>query len=145
MRAAALSSLRRGGGAGAAPDVPAGHVAVCVGSSSRRFVVRASHLNHPVFRQLLRHAEEEYGFPSCPGPLSLPCDESLFEDVLRLISSSPARFPNYTLDDLINLSHNTPSSSSSSSCCCDVGRWLHAPDSLPLLHGHHRLAEKPVW
>ncbi|CAL9172238.1 unnamed protein product [Musa hybrid cultivar] len=143
LRAAALSSLRRGGGAGAAPDVPAGHVAVCVGSSSRRFVVRASHLNHPVFRQLLRQAEEEYGFPSSPGPVSLPCDESLFEDVLRLISSSPARFANYTLDDLINLSHNIPSSSSS--CCCDVGRWLHAPDSLPLLHGHHRLTEKPVW
>jgi hypothetical protein len=45
--------------------VPAGHVAVCVGG--------AAHLNHPVFRELLRQAEEEYGFP---------CDEGLFEHLL---------------------------------------------------------------
>ena len=68
--------------------VPAGHVAVCVGGASRRFVVRAAHLNHPVFRELLRQAEEEYGFPSTPGPVALPCDEDHLRDVLRRVSSS---------------------------------------------------------
>ncbi|KAF7018819.1 hypothetical protein CFC21_032063 [Triticum aestivum] len=75
-----------------AVSVPAGHVAVCVGSSSRRFVVRAAHLNHPVFRELLRQAEEEYGFPSgACGPIALPCDEDRFRDVLRRVSSEERR------------------------------------------------------
>ncbi|XP_054799469.1 indole-3-acetic acid-induced protein ARG7 [Prosopis cineraria] len=68
-------------------DVPAGHVAVCVGNNSRRFVVRASYLNHPVFKKLLVQAEEEYGF-SNHGPLAIPCDEAVFEEVLRSISGS---------------------------------------------------------
>ncbi|KAJ8498713.1 hypothetical protein OPV22_009265 [Ensete ventricosum] len=141
LRAAAVEALRKGrGGAGAASGVPAGHVAVCVGSSSRRFVVRASHLNHPAFRELLRQAEEEFGFSSRPGPLSLPCDEALFEDVLRLVSSSSSSFTHNTLDHLAKLSHDIPSSS----CCCDVGRRLHAADSMPLLHAHC-VADKPVW
>ncbi|XP_037489646.1 indole-3-acetic acid-induced protein ARG7-like [Triticum dicoccoides] len=78
---------------GAAPvTVPAGHVAVCVGGASRRFVVRAAHLNHPVFLELLRQAEEEYGFRtgSC-GPIALPCDEDRFRDVLRRVSSEERR------------------------------------------------------
>ncbi|URD76758.1 Auxin responsive protein [Musa troglodytarum] len=88
--------------AAAAAAVPLGHVAVCVGSSSRRFVVRVTHLNHPVFRQLLRQAEEVYGFPSRSGPVALPCDESLFEDALCLVSfssSSSSRFANCNLED----------------------------------------------
>ena len=79
------------GGAASVP-VPAGHVAVCVGGSSRRFVVRAAHLNHPVFRELLRQAEEEYGFPSgACGPIALPCDEDRFRDVLRRVSAEERR------------------------------------------------------
>ncbi|WCJ35126.1 SAUR-like auxin-responsive protein family [Euphorbia peplus] len=68
-------------------DVPAGHVAVCVGSNCRRFVVRAAHLNHPFFKKLLIQAEEEYGFNN-HGPLAIPCDESVFEEVIRYISRS---------------------------------------------------------
>lgn len=76
-------------------DVPAGHVAVCVGSNSRRFVVRATYLNHPVFNNLLVQAEEEYGFSNHDGPLAIPCDEVLFEEVLRSISRSESgRFKN---------------------------------------------------
>ncbi|XP_062185316.1 uncharacterized protein LOC133888934 [Phragmites australis] len=94
--------------------VPAGHVAVSVeaGSGSRRFVVRLAHLNHPAFRELLRQAEEEYGFPATPGPVALPCDEDHLLDVLRRVSSS----------------------SSASSCFCGPAvtrRWLG--DSWPLL------------
>lgn len=69
-------------------DVPAGHVAVCVGSSCRRFIVRATYLNHPIFKKLLVQAEEEYGFANHPGPLAIPCDESFFEEVLRVLSRS---------------------------------------------------------
>ncbi|KAG6651635.1 auxin-induced protein 15A-like [Carya illinoinensis] len=71
-------------------DVPAGHVAVCVGSSCKRFIVRATHLNHPIFKRLLVQAEEEYGF-SNQGPLAIPCDESLFEEVIRVVSSNSSR------------------------------------------------------
>ncbi|MBA0775674.1 hypothetical protein Gotri_010791, partial [Gossypium trilobum] len=52
-----------------------------------RFVVRVTYLNHPVFRKFLAEAEEEYGF-SNQGPLTIPCDESVFEEVIRFISRS---------------------------------------------------------
>ncbi|CAK9178434.1 unnamed protein product [Ilex paraguariensis] len=78
-------------------DVPAGHVAVTVGTNCRRFVVRATYLNHPVFKKLLVQAEEEYGFTNT-GPLVIPCDESVFEEILRFLSrsesSNSARFMN---------------------------------------------------
>ncbi|PIN13398.1 hypothetical protein CDL12_13979 [Handroanthus impetiginosus] len=66
-------------------DVPVGHVAVMVGSSCRRFVVPTTYLNHPLFKKLLVQAEEEYGF-SNTGPLAIPCDESLFEEILRYLA-----------------------------------------------------------
>ncbi|XP_074577342.1 auxin-responsive protein SAUR36-like [Curcuma longa] len=151
--------LRATASSRAAADVPAGHVAVCVGSTSRRFVVRASHLNHPVFKRLLRQAEEEYGFSSGrPGPLSLPCDEALFEHALRLISSSSSSssaaaasscFANCNnLDEYLALLYPATAAAAAatpSSCCCDAGRWMASADALPLLHSH-RLAEKrPFW
>ncbi|KAL8540122.1 hypothetical protein ACS0TY_001639 [Phlomoides rotata] len=74
------------------PDVPPGHVAVCVGSSCRRFIVRATHLNHPIFRRLLSQVEEEYGFSKNPGPLMIPCDESQFEQILRCVSEGDSDF-----------------------------------------------------
>ncbi|TMW87620.1 hypothetical protein EJD97_019717 [Solanum chilense] len=70
-----------------ASDVPAGHVAISVGSNCRRFVVRAKYLNHPIFRKLLTQAEEEYGFTN-HGTLAIPCDEFLFEEILRFVSRS---------------------------------------------------------
>lgn len=84
---------------GAAASVPAGHVAVVVGggggeeggagAGSARFVVRVADLGHPAFLELLRDAEEEYGFPSgASGPLALPCDEAKLRDVLRQVSAS---------------------------------------------------------
>ncbi|KAG4934519.1 hypothetical protein JHK87_048521 [Glycine soja] len=116
-------------------DVPAGHVAVCVGSNLTRFVVRATYLNHPVFKKLLLQAEEEYGFTN-HGPLAIPCDETLFRDVLRFISrSDPAksnRFLNLELDDFqrhychVGISNN-------------LDFW---PESRPLLHGP---TDKTIW
>ncbi|RVW42538.1 Auxin-responsive protein SAUR40 [Vitis vinifera] len=105
-------------------DVPAGHVAVCVGTDGKRFVVRATYLNHPVFKKLLVEAEEEYGFTN-QGPLSLPCDESVFEEILCFISrseaSNSARFVNR--EDFQRYCHVGIRSS--------LDFW---PESRPLLH-----------
>ncbi|CAO2044099.1 unnamed protein product [Urochloa humidicola] len=97
--------------------VPAGHVAVSVegsGDGPRRFVVRVAHLTHPAFLELLRQAEEEYGFPSASGPIALPCDEDHFLDVLHRVTSS---------------------SSSSYSCCCGPSVRRGRGDARPLLQG----------
>ena len=88
----------------AAADVPAGHVAVCVGPSRRRFIVRATHLNHPIFKMLLVKAEEEYGFCN-HGPLAIPCDESLFEHLLRVVAR-PVPLPGFSsLEDFQTRCH----------------------------------------
>ncbi|XP_057533058.1 auxin-induced protein 10A5-like [Amaranthus tricolor] len=102
-------------------DVPSGHVAVTVGSNRRRFIVRTTFLNHPVFRKLLVQAEEEYGFTNQIGPLSIPCDEKLFEEILRLMnrSESNGRFAN--LEDFQRSSY------------CHVGFHSSLMDSRPLL------------
>jgi SAUR family protein len=61
-------------------------VAVC--ADGARFVVRLAHLGHPAFLELLRQAEEEYGFPpGASGPVALSCDEQSLRDVLRRVSS----------------------------------------------------------
>ncbi|CAA7039053.1 unnamed protein product [Microthlaspi erraticum] len=93
---ARMSSARR---CGVPSDVPSGHVAVYVGSSCRRFVVRATHLNHPIFTNLLVKAEEEFGFAN-HGPLVIPCEESVFEESIRFITRSD-RFIRSKLDLLI--------------------------------------------
>ncbi|KAK4726124.1 hypothetical protein R3W88_031041 [Solanum pinnatisectum] len=66
-------------------DVPTGHVAVTVGPNCKRFIVRATYLNHPMFKNLLSQTEEEYGFTNS-GPLVIPCDEYLFEELLRCLA-----------------------------------------------------------
>ncbi|PIA56035.1 hypothetical protein AQUCO_00700395v1 [Aquilegia coerulea] len=104
-------------------DVPSGHVAVIVGTSSKRFVVRATYLNHPVFKKLLVQAEEVYGFgDNQQGPLSIPCDESLFEDILRYLSRSESKNSSSSSARFVNLE--------------DFQRYCHLdflPESRPLL------------
>ncbi|KAK8582443.1 hypothetical protein V6N13_069221 [Hibiscus sabdariffa] len=61
------------------PDVPKGHIAVYVGETQRkRFVVPISVLNHPSFEDLLKRAEEEFGFDHPMGGLTIPCREDAF-------------------------------------------------------------------
>jgi len=91
-------------------DVPEGHVAVCVGPSMRRFVVRASYLNHPIFKKLLMQAEEEYGFCN-HGPLAIPCDEFEFEEILRVMARPEFRFS--TVEDFQRRCHVDVRNSSS--------------------------------
>lgn len=71
-------------------DVPPGHLAVTVGEARRRFVIRADYLNHPLLQQLLDEAYEEYG-QSKEGPLAIPCDEFLFQNIIRSLASQFSR------------------------------------------------------
>ncbi|KVI04136.1 auxin-induced protein 6B-like [Cynara cardunculus var. scolymus] len=105
-----------------ASDVPAGHVAICVGANCRRFIVRASYLNHPVFQKLLMDAEEEYGFTNT-GPLMIPCEESEFEEILWFVSR-PELDNNKKARCLVDLEDFQR--------CCHVD---YVGESKPLLHG----------
>lgn len=75
--------------------VPKGHIAVYVGDSDnqfqkKRFVVPIAYLNHPSFRELLKRAEEEFGFNHPMGGLTIPCREETFINLtsqLNLVSS----------------------------------------------------------
>ncbi|KAJ4889511.1 SAUR-like auxin-responsive protein family [Raphanus sativus] len=109
-------------------DVPSGHVAVCVGSSCRRFIVRAVYLNHPILSDLLVQAEEEYGFEN-QGPLVIPCEESAFEEAIRFISRfHSSRSSRFTCPEDLQKCHG------------GINRMLI--ESRPLLHG---VIEKVVW
>ncbi|KAK8552464.1 hypothetical protein V6N13_120862 [Hibiscus sabdariffa] len=106
-------------------DVPAGHVAVCVGRSCRRFVVRVTFLNHPVFKNFLTQAEEEYGFSS-QGPLTIPCEESVFEEVIGFISRSESGQSGRLVEDLKEKCHSGIKSR--------LDLWM---ESRPLLDGFY--------
>ncbi|ESW03720.1 hypothetical protein PHAVU_011G036600 [Phaseolus vulgaris] len=64
--------------ASAVADVPKGHLAVYVGENHKRFVIPISYLSHPLFRDLLDWAEEEFGFNHPMGGLTIPCTEHYF-------------------------------------------------------------------
>ncbi|GLJ24253.1 hypothetical protein SUGI_0462430 [Cryptomeria japonica] len=118
---------------GVPADVPAGHLAVYVGKHCTRFVIRAAYLNHPVFRTLLDEAEQEFGY-DYQGGLAIPCDELLFEYILRLFSrNDPAIVKPLNLEDLQKALYTNNERH------CSKG--LFEKDSRPLLHV---FAEKSV-
>ncbi|KAL4385854.1 hypothetical protein GQ457_15G006910 [Hibiscus cannabinus] len=57
---------------------------VYVGPQRERFAIEMENINHPLFRTLLEEAEQEYGF-SHEGPLLLPCEVDLFNQVIAEI------------------------------------------------------------
>lgn len=63
--------------------VPKGYMAVYVGQKDgdfQRYLVPVVHFNHPLFGDLLKESENEYGFNQ-PGGLAIPCRISEFERV----------------------------------------------------------------
>ncbi|XP_015893292.2 auxin-responsive protein SAUR21 [Ziziphus jujuba] len=68
-----------------------GHFVVYVGDDEeqgrKRFVVPISYLKHPLFKDLLNKAAEEFGFDHVGG-LTVPCDEKDFIDLTSRISKS---------------------------------------------------------
>ncbi|XP_074336791.1 auxin-induced protein 15A-like [Apium graveolens] len=68
-------------------DVPKGHFAVYVGETYRhRFVIPISFLKHPLFQELLKRAEEEFGYDHPTGGLTIPCSIDAFLNVTALLN-----------------------------------------------------------
>ncbi|XP_012437801.1 auxin-responsive protein SAUR32 [Gossypium raimondii] len=70
-----------------AKGVPKGCLAIKVGpkeEEQQRFVVPVLYFNHPLFMQLLKEAEEEYGFEQ-KGMITIPCHVEEFRNVRGLI------------------------------------------------------------
>lgn len=71
------------------PCVPKGHLAVYVGQKDGEFhrvFVPVIYFNHPLFSELLKETEEEYGFHH-PGGITIPCRYTEFERVKTRIAS----------------------------------------------------------
>ncbi|GMN19083.1 hypothetical protein TIFTF001_045130 [Ficus carica] len=71
------------------PDVQKGYLAVYVGKETdmKRFVIPVSYLNQSIFQELLRQAEEEYGFDHPMGGLSIPCSKDSFINLIARLNS----------------------------------------------------------
>ncbi|KAL2478653.1 Auxin-responsive protein SAUR32 [Forsythia ovata] len=67
-------------------EVPKGCLAVMVGQGEeqQRFVIPVIYFNHPLFMQLLKETEEEYGFDQ-KGTITIPCHVEEFRCVQGLI------------------------------------------------------------
>ncbi|KAM0002667.1 putative small auxin-up RNA [Helianthus anomalus] len=79
---------KKNGLLGATDSPKKGHFAVYVGETNRRYVIPISTLDHPLFRELLHWAEEEFGFDNSEGGLKIPCSEDYFEGLISLIHST---------------------------------------------------------
>ena len=69
--------------------VPKGHLAVYVGQKDgdfQRVLVPVIYFNHPLFGELLRESEEEFGFEH-QGGITIPCPISDFERVQTRIAA----------------------------------------------------------
>lgn len=69
------------------PHVPKGCFAVYVGAyCQRRYVVPVWYLHEPIFQDLLRKAEEEFGFDHLKGGLTIPCREDIFTNLISTLN-----------------------------------------------------------
>lgn len=69
--------------------VPKGHLAIYVGQKDgdfQRVLMPVIYVNHPLFGELLREAEAEYGFNQ-QGGITIPCRYSEFERVQTRIAA----------------------------------------------------------
>ncbi|WOL10557.1 hypothetical protein Cni_G19315 [Canna indica] len=71
---------------------PKGYLAVYVGKGEqwqapRRYVVPVIYFNHPLFGELLREAEEEFGFHH-PRGITIPCPAAKFEHIRTRIAAT---------------------------------------------------------
>ncbi|XP_062184856.1 auxin-responsive protein SAUR36-like [Phragmites australis] len=78
-----------------AVSTPKGQVAVYVGGAapgeSMRYVVPVVYFNHPMFGELLKEAEEEFGFQH-PGGITIPCPAARFERAAAVAAAGKKGF-----------------------------------------------------
>ncbi|AES82805.1 putative small auxin-up RNA [Medicago truncatula] len=76
--------------------VPKGCLAIKVGQGEdqQRFVVPVIYFNHPLFMQLLKEAEEEYGFDH-KGAITIPCRVEEFRNIRGLIDREKSLHHNH--------------------------------------------------
>ncbi|CAN0889899.1 Auxin-responsive protein SAUR36 [Linum grandiflorum] len=85
--AKSISNPSRRVGPGHKPvQVPKGQLAVYVGQKDERVLVPVIYINHPLFGELLKGAQEEYGFHQ-QGGITIPCPFSEFERVKTRIDA----------------------------------------------------------
>ncbi|RAL48856.1 hypothetical protein DM860_001176 [Cuscuta australis] len=75
-------------------DVPKGHSVVYVGENHKRYVIKVSCLNHPLFVALLDQTSNGFGasdFTTADSKFWIPCDEKLFVRVVRHATPPPSR------------------------------------------------------
>ncbi|KAB1207616.1 Auxin-induced protein 10A5 [Morella rubra] len=53
-------------------------------TDERRFEMPLAYLNNPIFLELFKKSEEEFGLPS-DGPITLPCDAVFMNHVILLV------------------------------------------------------------
>ncbi|CAL0305400.1 unnamed protein product [Lupinus luteus] len=77
-------------------DIPKGCLAILVGQGEeqQRFVIPVIYFNHPLFMQLLKEAEEEYGFEH-KGPITIPCQVEEFRTVQDMIDREKSHDHHY--------------------------------------------------
>uniref|UniRef100_A0ACD5UCJ3 Uncharacterized protein n=1 Tax=Avena sativa TaxID=4498 RepID=A0ACD5UCJ3_AVESA len=84
-----------GEAAAAAAKTPKGQVAVYVGGGGPgeplRYVVPVVYFNHPMFGELLREAEEAFGFHH-PGGITIPCAVARFERAAAVAAAGKKGF-----------------------------------------------------
>lgn len=67
-------------------DVPKGHFPVYVSEAQeKRYAVPVSYLKHTSFQELLRQAEEEFGFNHPKGGLTIPCPDDVFINLISCL------------------------------------------------------------
>ncbi|XP_047336068.1 auxin-responsive protein SAUR36-like [Impatiens glandulifera] len=72
---------------------PKGYMAVYVGQRDgggdgfHEFTIPVIYLNHPLFGELLRESQDEFGF-NHPGKITIPCKVSDFENVQTRIAAA---------------------------------------------------------
>ncbi|KAL3730937.1 hypothetical protein ACJRO7_027888 [Eucalyptus globulus] len=71
----------------------------------RRFMIPLVYLSSHIFQKLLEMSEEEYGL-SRSGPIVMPCDSVLLENILTLIERGVSNSSEKTLLDALSSSCN---------------------------------------
>nr|DAD46619.1 TPA_asm: hypothetical protein HUJ06_016556 [Nelumbo nucifera]DAD46623.1 TPA_asm: hypothetical protein HUJ06_016560 [Nelumbo nucifera] len=59
-------------------------------ADQKRFVIPLAYLSNPIFIELLRMSEEEFGLPS-DGPITLPCDSEFAKYIISMVQRRPSR------------------------------------------------------